>query len=276
MSRNVSCKYTKRNGVAWDSDAPSEGSMSSLDVLLEWLTEDNNYVRWRAGSQKKVSSGHVAHSTGTRSLPLTTSKEKVCQEIVQKLHAKGLHHRSSRGVRSKINDLERSYRAARHWTNCTGEDNLSATRARSLERPMPVARPIFTNEEEENNDVTWLEKDPNDDADEEEKCLESLPVETNNLSNSYPTNSTSSKRGFGMLDMSKEMTQATTSIDKERAAIEKAKLQIESKRLRLDGEKSKWEAEIRRIQALKEKALEKLELRKAGMTDEEIAPIFDN
>ncbi|KAF0739804.1 hypothetical protein Ae201684P_015031 [Aphanomyces euteiches] len=112
---------TKRNGIAWDSDAPNEESVSSLDVLLECLTEDNNYVRWRAGSQKKVSSGHVAHSTGTRSLPLTTSKEKVYHEIVKNLHAKGLHHRSSREVRSKINDLERTYRSARDWTNSTGE-----------------------------------------------------------------------------------------------------------------------------------------------------------
>ncbi|CAK4260797.1 unnamed protein product [Aphanomyces euteiches] len=258
--------------------------------------KDNNYVRWRTGSQKKVSSGHVAHSTGTRSLPLTTSKEKVCQEIVQKLHAKGLHHRSSREVRSKINDLERSYRAARDWTNSTGEgirdedEELGETHVRTkilkickhydvlhpIMGDRPAARPIFTNEEEENNEVSWLEKDPNDDADEEEKCLESLPVETNNSSNSYPTNSTSSKRGFGMLDIWREMTQATTFIDKERAGIEKAKLQIESKRLRLDEEKSKWEAESRRIQALKEKALAKLELKKAGMTDEEIAAIFDN
>ncbi|KAH9122895.1 hypothetical protein LEN26_003459 [Aphanomyces euteiches] len=270
--------------------------MASHGTVTLQMKEDNNYVRWRAGSQKKVSSGLVAHSTGTRSLPLTTSKEKVCQEIVQKLHAKGLHHRSSREVRSKINDLERSYRAARDWTNSTGEGirdedkELGETHVRTkilkickhydvlhpIMGDRPAARPIFTNEEEENNEVSWLEKDPNDDADEEEKCLESLPVETNNSSNSYPTNSTSSKRGFGMLDIWREMTQATTLIDKERAGIEKAKLQIESKRLRLDEEKSKWEAESRRIQALKEKALAKLELKKAGMTDEEIAAIFDN
>ncbi|KAG9399737.1 hypothetical protein AC1031_011617 [Aphanomyces cochlioides] len=280
---------TKRNGIAWGSDAVDQGSLSSLEVLLEWLTEDNNYARWRAGSLKKTPS---RHATGSRSLPVVASKEKLCQEIVNKLHTHGLSHRSSREVRSKINGLERSYRAARDWTNSTGEgvldedEEVGQTDVRSkilkfckhydaLHRVMgdrPVARPIYTNEDDDQQESVQ-EKECSNVTNDDDAALENVQSASSNRSASV--SSTSSKRSVSVLDMWNQMTQVNAVVDKERTAIEKGKLEIETKRLRMDEEKTKWEIEIRRTQALKEKALAKLELKNAGMTDDEIAAIFD-
>ncbi|KAH9120869.1 hypothetical protein AeMF1_007144 [Aphanomyces euteiches] len=295
MNASTATTTTKRNGVAWDSDAVAVGYMSSLDVLLEWLTEDNNYVRWRAGSQKKPTSGHAVHSPGSRTLPVVVSKEKLCQEILAKLHANGLSNRSSREVHSKINDLERSYRAAQEWMNSTGEgirdedEELGETTVRAkilkickhydalhpIMGDRPSARPMFTNEDEEIKEESWLEKDPLEFADNNDNESSLVKMQLDHSNPSTSANSTNLKRGVSVLEMWKEMTQATATVDKERASIEKAKLQIEAKRLRLDEEKSKWEVESRRIQVLKEKALAKLELKKAGMNEDEIAAIFD-
>ncbi|CAK4655389.1 hypothetical protein LEN26_021031 [Aphanomyces euteiches] len=135
----------------------------------------------------------------------------------------------------------------------------------------PSARPIFTNEEEDEGDIIQEKNqhgmDNFDDADDDDLAMASSHQQRSYPSSSFthpPANQPStmstrtSKRTLSVLDMWNQMTQATAIVDNERTAIEKGKLQLETKRLRLDEEKTKWEVEIRRIQALKEKALAKL------------------
>ncbi|KAH9085496.1 hypothetical protein Ae201684P_005204 [Aphanomyces euteiches] len=285
MNSTSTLASTKRNGVAWDSDAVPQDAMSSLDVLLEWLTDGDNYTRWRAGSQKKTPPLHANSLSTSRSLPVVVSKEKLCQEIVNKFHDHGLSHRSSREVRSKINDLERSYRAARDWANTTGEgvreedEELGQTNVRAkiikickhydalhpIMGDRPSARPIFTNEEEDEGDIIQEKNqhgmDNFDDADDDD-----LAMASSHQQRSYPSSSFTHPPANQPSTMSTRTSKRTLS----RTAIEKGKLQLETKRLRLDEEKTKWEVEIRRIQALA-----RLELKTAGMSDEEIAEIFD-
>ncbi|DBA05307.1 TPA: hypothetical protein N0F65_007469 [Lagenidium giganteum] len=87
----------------WDADAEKSGGKASMTVLLEWLSRDGNYDRWRGGIQ---------------------TKQSICNEIVGQLHAQGLMHRGARDVRSKINDLERSFREASDWLATGGKEML--------------------------------------------------------------------------------------------------------------------------------------------------------
>jgi hypothetical protein len=70
----------------------------------------------------------------------------------------------------------------------------------------------------------------------------------------------------------------STTAAQERADAERAKLQIETKRVQLDGanndlcnEQARWEIEHSRVQAIKEKALVQLLLKNARRTDDQTA-----
>lgn len=81
----------------WELDSASAGEKTSLDVLLDWISEHGNYDRWRGGAKQGI------------------TKESLCMKIVALLHQHGLAHRHTRDVRSKMNDLERSFREAMDW-----------------------------------------------------------------------------------------------------------------------------------------------------------------
>ncbi|KAE8997195.1 hypothetical protein PR003_g19752 [Phytophthora rubi] len=78
----------------WTSDHSGAGGKSSMGVLLDWLVVQGNYNRWRSCS---------ATGGGLRSL---------ADEIVQRLHAEGLVHRTASQVQAKMAELELSYREA--------------------------------------------------------------------------------------------------------------------------------------------------------------------
>ncbi|TMW55579.1 hypothetical protein Poli38472_010461 [Pythium oligandrum] len=88
----------------WDGDAAVRHGKTSLDVLLAWLQQEGNYTRWRG------------ESTTVR----RESREELCREIVLGMQRHGLFHRQPRHVRTKINELERSYGNAIGWMDQAG------------------------------------------------------------------------------------------------------------------------------------------------------------
>ncbi|KAF0707606.1 Aste57867_6580 [Aphanomyces stellatus] len=89
--------------VLWTKDAVA-GGMSSLDVVISWMTTETNYNRWKGGDKY---SG--------------TTKAGLASEIVGKLHTNGIHHRTTKDIVQKVGDIERSYRTACDWLANTGQ-----------------------------------------------------------------------------------------------------------------------------------------------------------
>ncbi|KAL3673833.1 hypothetical protein V7S43_001521 [Phytophthora oleae] len=78
----------------WTSDHVGPGGKSSMGVLLDWLAAPGNYDRWR-------------HSTSVKK-----SHQPLADEIVGRLQAEGLVHRTAGQVQTKMSELEHSYREA--------------------------------------------------------------------------------------------------------------------------------------------------------------------
>lgn len=85
----------------WEEDGV-DGGPSSIDVILNWLTTNGNFARW------KGEKGGV-------------SKQKLCSEIVGRLNEVGISHRNPNDVRTKLQDILNSYNKAQDWSAKTGE-----------------------------------------------------------------------------------------------------------------------------------------------------------
>lgn len=96
---------SRRQRVLWDSDNVSRGGKTSISVLLEWLLASGNYERWRNGKSQ----------TGE-------TREVLCSEIKRIMKQHGIHHRENANIRTQINELERSFDAARAWLKENGYD----------------------------------------------------------------------------------------------------------------------------------------------------------
>ncbi|KAH9123939.1 hypothetical protein AeMF1_005223 [Aphanomyces euteiches] len=94
--------------VLWTTDAPKVYGQSSMDILLEWISEEGNYDSYRGGLGQ-----------------CGKTKEVLCGEV-ERMASKGIHHRNASDVRTKINELERSYRKTCDWMNQTGQGILES------------------------------------------------------------------------------------------------------------------------------------------------------
>ncbi|KAJ3059943.1 hypothetical protein HDU98_004038 [Podochytrium sp. JEL0797] len=141
----------RRQNVPWNKDAAPGRSETSMDVLMECFDYEF-YLAWTGAS-----------GTGI-------SKESLAGDIVGRMNAVGIHHRTNAQVRAKISELEKSYRNAQDWISNTGQgvmedENLSEEDKRSqirgyvrklcphydllddLMRDRHNSRPLATNEE---------------------------------------------------------------------------------------------------------------------------------
>ena len=94
---SVESQIPKR--VPWSSDSLVD-EVSSMSVLIEWLTTANNYNRWHGGDK---------HNGSTKSV--------LANQLSQLMAEKGI---VTKGLGRIINQLEQQFRAARYWLNQTG------------------------------------------------------------------------------------------------------------------------------------------------------------
>ncbi|KAG1699962.1 hypothetical protein DVH05_012398 [Phytophthora capsici] len=90
--------------VLWHNDGPTP-DVSSISVLMDWLTDGNNYSRYRGGDSQ----------TGE-------TKATIAGEVKVKIAAAGIAtERTIKDITNKISSLETLFRNAEDWRNCTGQ-----------------------------------------------------------------------------------------------------------------------------------------------------------
>ncbi|KAG9413407.1 hypothetical protein AC1031_012624 [Aphanomyces cochlioides] len=139
----------KKRRFRWDNDSVN-GGPTSLQVLLEWLTHEGNYSKWRGGDRSGL------------------TKEALCGLIVGRLVDAGISHRKPADIRDKIQNLEMQYRSAADWLAATGQgvqDEASIKAAIYKRCPYydelcpimidrPSSRPVLTSDEISDQDST--------------------------------------------------------------------------------------------------------------------------
>ncbi|KAG9415328.1 hypothetical protein AC1031_008766 [Aphanomyces cochlioides] len=98
-----SAKKAQSQRILWNTDGVA-GGKSSMDVLIEWLSNETNYSRWK---------GSDRHSG--------TKKSVLASEIKRTMMENGLLHRKAKDIMQKVSVLEQQYRSARDWLNNTGQ-----------------------------------------------------------------------------------------------------------------------------------------------------------
>ncbi|OAV85239.1 hypothetical protein PTTG_30673 [Puccinia triticina 1-1 BBBD Race 1] len=73
-------------GIPWDTDGIN-GQPSSITILLDWLTANNNYARWCT----------------------TPVRDHLCAEILAVMSHHDITHRTARGISMKIDQLKHGY-----------------------------------------------------------------------------------------------------------------------------------------------------------------------
>ncbi|KAF1785365.1 hypothetical protein GQ600_1493 [Phytophthora cactorum] len=92
---SVEIKMPRSRRARWHNDGPDD-SVSSLRVLLDWLTTEGNYNKWRGGDKQ---SGET--------------KAVLAAQISTLIHEKGITHlRKPKDTITKISQLEQSFRDA--------------------------------------------------------------------------------------------------------------------------------------------------------------------
>ncbi|KAG9398677.1 hypothetical protein AC1031_014460 [Aphanomyces cochlioides] len=93
----------KKQRVSWNTDGIADGK-TSMDIVLEWLTAEGNYNRWRDGDK----------NSGDTKTALATKINNI-------MIANGISNRKPKDIVTKISTIESDYRAARDWQENTGQ-----------------------------------------------------------------------------------------------------------------------------------------------------------
>lgn len=227
----------------WELDAIGGGSKSPMDVLLDWISEHGNYEWWRSDVNQ------------------INTKESICQEIFALMHQHGLTHRHTRDVRSKINDLERTFCDVVNWRSGTGEGIMAARGAEGapdirvkmnkfckhydvLEPVMldsASSRPLFTNEESVASTESHGDDSSNEHAEAEQAST--IPAASEESPPTFSPSVRASpivqrrKRKFDVVELWKDMSAANTAIERERLRLEERKLALKELRAQAEADK---------------------------------------
>jgi hypothetical protein len=127
-------KQPKKKAIPWERDGV-DGGDSSMTILLNWITSDSNYQRWRGNTEHRK------------------TKKSLCSEILEILKENGIHHRNTKGelltphlfhsihftycsfflgISQRITDLQTSYNTARDWRQNTGAGILESNLANGV------------------------------------------------------------------------------------------------------------------------------------------------
>eukprot|EP00644_Phytophthora_capsici_P003063 jgi/Phyca11/102717/e_gw1.7.653.1 len=135
-------KRSKKKIIFWDKDG-FDGGLPSVEVLLNWMTKEGNYDKWRGSDRNNGN-----------------TKEFLLKEIVAALKTVGIEHRSPAQIREKISNIEEKYRLAQDFLSQTGSGITDETtlRAEVLKRcpyyyrlqdvmlDRPSAHPLITSD----------------------------------------------------------------------------------------------------------------------------------
>jgi len=92
----------KKTSRFWGNDGPND-FISSMSILVNWMTSNQNYSKWRGGDK---------HSGTTKKTLASMISNLIFEQI-------GVE-RSAKHVQNKIECLEKDYRNASDWLNQTG------------------------------------------------------------------------------------------------------------------------------------------------------------
>ncbi|KAL0083908.1 hypothetical protein F4703DRAFT_1737999, partial [Phycomyces blakesleeanus] len=73
-----------------------------IDIVIEWITEDNNFSHWKGGETKD------------------TIKKTLCSEIREIMIKHGITHRSNQDICGKLQYLQNKYNDIYKFINQTG------------------------------------------------------------------------------------------------------------------------------------------------------------
>ncbi|KAG7386144.1 hypothetical protein PHYPSEUDO_000576 [Phytophthora pseudosyringae] len=109
---NGKSSRVKKKPIFWDRDSVNEGK-SSLQVVLDWLSTETNYNKWRGSDRNNGN-----------------TKEALLKEIVAELKAEVITHSTTGEVREKINTIEKQFREAVDFQAQTGSGITSESTLR--------------------------------------------------------------------------------------------------------------------------------------------------
>ncbi|KAI9316633.1 hypothetical protein BX666DRAFT_1877929 [Dichotomocladium elegans] len=127
----------KKPYKSWLKDGVN-GGQSSMEILVRWLSDKDNYAKWRgeinhhdidststmtATSHSHASSnsnGNSSSSNNHHDQYHRTPKKILLEEIVDQMRNVGIYHRFPKDVASKISTLQSNYRATREWYEVEG------------------------------------------------------------------------------------------------------------------------------------------------------------
>lgn len=118
--KKIAGKQKKKSDcIKWHNDNDNcdldknPDELSSLDILMNWLTQISNFSRYRGTNR---------------------SKETVLSELVTVYESYGILYRDSKGIRNKIDSMLKKYKDAVQWKSQTGQGILANVYCEDRER----------------------------------------------------------------------------------------------------------------------------------------------
>lgn len=237
----------------------------------------------------------------------------MCGEVVGILKENGITHRSNKDIRTKICELERSFREATDWLAQTGQgirDNQGEVGETTIRNYLskicrnydilapimldrPSSRPQFTNEISddtltsatpsengyESESFSSVQKGPLSITDTNKRPMSSSIVQKRPLSIS---GTNKSKMSSSILDSWESFNYSSQIVEEKRIKIEidradreMKQFGLEEKKIELECKKMESEVAITRINAIVAKALARKQLADAGISSKDIDKLLD-
>ena len=90
----------KKAPVLWEKDGTN--GKSSIRIVLDWLAVEGNFQLWRGDTKSGL------------------SKSALANKILDEMAKAGITHWDNKGIQTRIQDLQTSYRKARNYLRGTG------------------------------------------------------------------------------------------------------------------------------------------------------------